>query len=111
MHIAMRASATVIALWTGAVSAQTAASLAGDYVCAYGCRLTDANPSIQIDGDVADCVNEFGGLFRGKVIGPGAVACFRKTGQLSRDGLTLVWDDGVVWKRHIVAKQLDRTPP
>jgi len=107
----LRLAAMGMALWATPVFAQSAAPLVGDYVCQYGCRLTDANPSVQIDGADAACMNEFGGLFRGKVLGPGAVACFRKIGRLSPDGLTLVWDDGVVWKRHIAAKQPDRTPP
>jgi ABC-type oligopeptide transport system substrate-binding subunit len=83
-----------------AAFAQSTSRLAGDYVCAYGCRLTDANPSIDVKGSEADCVNEYGGLFRGEAFGPDAVACFRKTGRLSPDGLTLTWSDGVIWKRH-----------
>jgi hypothetical protein len=43
--------------------------LTGDYVCATGCRLTDANPSIAVKGGEVDCVNEYGGLFQGKPIG------------------------------------------
>jgi len=82
------------------VPAQTASRLAGEWVCAYGCRLTDANPSVAVSGDEADCVNEYGGLFQGKVVAPGVVACFRKTGRLSADGLTITWSDGVIWKRH-----------
>jgi len=84
----------------GPVSAQPASRLAGDYVCVYGCRLTDANPSVTVKADEADCINEYGGLFQGKVMGPDVVACFRKTGRLSADGLTITWSDGVIWKRH-----------
>jgi hypothetical protein len=40
------------------------------------------------------------GLFHGKPLGSDGVACFRKTGRLSADGLTMTWSDGVVWKRH-----------
>lgn len=83
-----------------ASAAETSSRLTGDWVCAYGCRLTDANPSIVVKGDEADCTNEYGGLFQGRVLGPDAVACFRKTGQLSPDGLTLTWSDGVIWTRH-----------
>jgi hypothetical protein len=80
--------------------AQSASRLAGDYVCAYGCRQTDANPSIAVKGRAADCMNEYGGLFRGEGLGPDVVACFRKTGRLSPDGQTLTWSDGVIWRRH-----------
>jgi hypothetical protein len=93
------ASGLGVALVPPAAS-QSLSRLTGDYVCAYGCRLTDANPSIEIKGDEADCVNEYGGLFQGKALGGDGVACFRKTGRLSTDGLTITWSDGVIWKRH-----------
>jgi hypothetical protein len=81
-------------------ASQSLSRLTGDYVCAYGCRLTDASPSVRVrDGEV-ECVNEYGGLFQGKLIGADGVACFRKTGWLSADGLTITWSDGVIWKRH-----------
>jgi hypothetical protein len=81
-------------------ASQSLSRLTGDYVCAYGCRLTDANPSIGVKGGEAECVNEYGGLFHGKPLGADGVACFRKTGRLSADGLTITWSDGVIWKRH-----------
>jgi hypothetical protein len=92
--------ALAAALVASPASAQDASPLTGDYVCAYGCRLTDANPSIAIHGDDADCMNEFGGLYRGKLLSPTTIACFRKTGALGADGVTLTWSDGVIWKRH-----------
>ena len=81
-------------------ASQSLSRLTGDYVCAYGCRLTDANPSIGVKGSEVDCVNEYGGLFQGKRIGADGVACFHKTGRLSADGVTIIWSDGVIWKRH-----------
>ena len=81
-------------------ASQSLSRLTGDYVCAYGCRLTDANPSIRVKDAEVDCVNEYGGLFQGKLIGPNGVACFHKTGRLSADGVTIIWSDGVIWKRH-----------
>ena len=45
-------------------------------------------------------MNEYGGLFEGKILGPDSLACFRKTGRLSVDGRTLTWSDGVIWRRH-----------
>jgi hypothetical protein len=78
---------------------QSLSRLEGEYVCAYGCRLTDANPSIAIKGGEVDCMNEYGGLFEGRAIGADGVGCFRKTGRLSADGVTLTWSDGVIWKR------------
>jgi hypothetical protein len=72
----------------------------GEYVCAYGCRATDANPTLAVHGEEVDCMNEFGGLFRGKLLSPTAVACFRQTGALDPDGTTLRWSNGVIWKRH-----------
>ena len=81
-------------------ASQPLSRLTGDYVCAYGCRLTDANPSIGVKGSEVDCVNEYGGLFQGKLIGPNGVACFHKTGRVSADGVTIIWSDGVIWKRH-----------
>jgi hypothetical protein len=81
-------------------ASQSLSRFTGDYVCAYGCRLTDANPSITVKDGEADCVNEYGGLFKGKPLGADGVACFRKTGRLSADGVTITWSDGVIWKRH-----------
>jgi hypothetical protein len=84
-----------------AAAAPTPASLSGDYVCTYGCRLTDANPSVAVDGGAAICMNEFGGLFRGRVLSETSISCFNKVGVLASDGITLNWSDGVVWKRHL----------
>jgi hypothetical protein len=81
-------------------AAATGSPLDGEYVCAYGCRATDANPTLAVHGDEADCTNEFGGLFRGKLLSETAVACFRQTGVLGHDGITLKWSNGVIWKRH-----------
>jgi hypothetical protein len=86
--------------------AQSASLLSGAYVCAYGCRLTDAPPSIAIDGDKATCTNEYGGLFRGRLLADNVVSCFNKTGRLLEDGKTVRWDDGVIWQRH--ARPADR---
>ena len=65
--------------------AQSGSLLSGDYVCAYGCRLTDAPPSIAIDGDKATCTNEYGGLFHGRLLADDVLSCFNKTGRLSGD--------------------------
>ena len=75
------------------------ASIAGQYHCKSGCRLTDASPSVEIVGSVAKCMNELGGTFSGRVLSPNAVACFNKTGTLSKDGKTIEWSDGVIWAR------------
>ena len=95
--------ATVLALIANLppALAQSPASLSGDYVCTYGCRLTDANPNVAIDGAVAVCINEFGGIYRGRVLSETSISCFNKTGVLAADGVTLRWSDGVVWKRHL----------
>ena len=74
-------------------------SIAGEYHCRSGCRLTDAAPSVEIAGTVAQCMNELGGTFSGKVLSPTMIACFNKTGTLSKDGKTIEWSDGVVWAR------------
>jgi hypothetical protein len=79
--------------------AQGASSLSGEYECAYGCRLTDAAPTLAIDGDVAICTNELGGLFRGRLRPDGSIACFNKIGRPQGDGKTIVWDGGVVWRK------------
>ncbi len=81
--------------------AQSEPPISGDYVCAYGCRLTDANPSVAIHGDAADCINELGGIFHGRVISKTSISCFNKIGVLGNDGVTLRWSDGVIWKRHL----------
>lgn len=80
-------------------SAQGAGAMSGDYVCARGCRLTDAAPSVRIDAGDAVCVNEFGGLFRGRVLTANSIACFNKVGAMQSDGKTIRWDDGVIWIR------------
>jgi hypothetical protein len=75
-------------------------SIEGTYVCESGCRVTDAYPSIAIDGDKAICMNEFGGVFDGRVVSRTSVSCFNKLGALSDDGQTIRWGDGgVVWRR------------
>lgn len=74
-------------------------SIAGDYVCRSGCRLTDAPPSIRIEGHLAHCMNEFGGTFEGTLLDPATVACFNKIGRLSQDGATIVWSNGAIWGR------------
>jgi hypothetical protein len=79
--------------------AHGAGPLSGDYACIYGCRLTDAPPSIAVDGDNATCTNEYGGLFHGRLLADNVLSCFNKTGRLLGDGKTIRWDDGVIWKR------------
>jgi hypothetical protein len=78
---------------------EDAATLDGLYVCEAGCRVTDAAPSVQIEGDVALCTNELGGLFRGKRLSATTLACFNKIGALSADGAHIVWNSGMVWRR------------
>lgn len=70
-----------------------------DYLCVYGCRQTDANPRLEIDGTVARCWNEFGGLYVGEFRPPDQVACFRKVGRLINGGARIEWTDGVIWRR------------
>ncbi len=81
-------------------SAQCLTSFDGDYLCAYGCRATDANPRIEVAGQEARCWNELGGLFLGRLRPPDGIDCFRKLGTISCDGTTILWSDGVIWKRH-----------
>lgn len=73
---------------------------AADYVCVYGCRATDANPRLEIEGGVARCWNELGGLYVGEFIPPETLACFHKTGRLFESGARIEWSDGVLWRRH-----------
>ena len=80
-------------------SAESGRSFSGAYRCQYGCRFTDAAPSLEIAGNVARCVNELGGLYVGRVLGRNAIWCFNKRGSLSASGQTIRWSDGVVWKR------------
>jgi hypothetical protein len=94
----MQIAAALILLLSRAAAA--ASPLDGEYVCAYGCRATDANPTLAVHGDEVDCMNEFGGVFKGKLLSQASVACFRQTGVLGRDRATLTWTNGVIWKRH-----------
>ena len=91
------ASALILLLGCGAAAASP---LDGEYVCAYGCRASDANPTLAVHGDAVDCMNEFGGVFRGKLLSRTSLACLRQTGVLGNDGITLKWTNGVIWKRH-----------
>ena len=94
------AAAAAVLLAAGfAARAEGAEPLDGLYVCEAGCRVTDAAPSITIDGDVALCTNELGGLYRGKRLSATTIACFNKIGALSADGATIVWNSGMVWRR------------
>jgi hypothetical protein len=38
------------------VASQSPSRLTGDYVCTFGCRLTDANRCIIVNGGEAECV-------------------------------------------------------
>jgi hypothetical protein len=78
---------------------QGAASIAGVYLCQSGCRVTDAAPSIELDGDDAACMNELGGIYRGKLLSDGSLSCFNKIGKLSADGQTIHWSNGMIWRR------------
>ena len=97
--------AFVVILWLVAdaspASAQGLTFPSGDYECVYGCRLTDASPSVAIEGAVANCMNELGGIYRGRVLSRTSIACFNKVGVLASDGVTLRWSDGVIWRRHL----------
>ena len=73
--------------------------IAGEYVCVSGCLLTDAPPSVAIDGDIAHCMNEFGGTYTGTRLTDRSISCFNKTGILSTDGLSILWSNGAVWTR------------
>ena len=68
-------------------------------MCDYGCRLTDAAPSVEVNGAAATCTNELGGIYYGKVLTANSIFCFTKVGTLLEDGKTIRWDDGVIWKR------------
>ena len=92
---------TGLSLIGAAVPALAASTspIAGDYVCSSGCLLTDAPPSVAIDGDIAHCMNEFGGTFTGKRLTDRSISCFNRTGVLSRDGRSILWSNGAVWTR------------
>jgi hypothetical protein len=79
--------------------AQNNGSIAGVYVCQYGCRVTDAYPSVEINGNDATCISELGGIYHGRRLTSRSISCFNKIGALSADGKTILWDNGVVWKR------------
>ena len=74
-------------------------AIAGDYLCASGCRLTDAPPSVEIIGQEAHCMSELGGIYYGRLLTDRSVSCFNKTGALSDDGTRILWSDGAIWKR------------
>ena len=97
--IAPRAALLLMLAAVPAAAAETAPP-AADYVCAYGCRVTDANPRLEIEGGVARCWNELGGLYVGEFHPPDSLSCFRKTGRIRDGGARIEWSDGVVWRRH-----------
>jgi hypothetical protein len=72
---------------------------AADYICALGCRQTDANPRLEIEGTVARCWNEIGGLYVGEYHPPYSISCFHKSGRILGDGARIEWSDGVLWRR------------
>ena len=80
-------------------AADCAASPAGDYVCAYGCRPTDANPRIEVDGGEARCWNELGGLFVGVAAAPRRGRLFPQ----DRNALLRRLDDPMERRRHLEA--------
>jgi hypothetical protein len=83
--------------------------LTGDFVCAYGCRPTDANPSVRVKNGEADCVNGYSGIFRGKPLGADGVACPRKTGRLSADGL-MRWRSPIVDRSYAAMSLVSARP-
>jgi hypothetical protein len=83
----------------GSAVAQGADAMSGEYMCSYGCRVTDAAPSVKIDREAAICTNELGGIFYGRVLTETSITCFNKTGALSPDRKTIRWDGGMVWTR------------
>ncbi len=91
--------ALLLFLTANAAAAETAPP-AADYACAYGCRPTDASPRLEIEGNVARCWNELGGLYVGEFRPPDSIACFRKTGRILDGGARIEWSDGVLWRRH-----------
>ena len=82
-----------------ATPAQAGDPIAGIWRCASGCRVTDANPSIETSCAAAQCLNEFGGIFRGARLSGASVACFNQVGTLSEDGAEVRWSGGMVWRR------------
>jgi hypothetical protein len=92
-------AALLFAAFACPAMAQSSRSIAGIYICQAGCRITDANPGVEIHGNVANCMNELGGIYRGKVLTKNSIACFNKVGALSEDGKTIRWDSGMVWRR------------
>jgi len=100
-HALRLAFAAAALAWV--VPAKAASALDGEYVCVYGCRPTDANPTVSVRGDEADCVDELGGLFKGQRLSENAVSCFRQTGVLGPDGQTITWSNGVIWRRRAAA--------
>ena len=81
------------------IRAADVSPIAGEYRCVSGCLLTDAPPSVAIDGDIAHCMNEFGGTFTGRRLTERSISCFNKTGTLSQDGRSILWSNGAVWTR------------
>ena len=71
----------------------------GNYLCVSDCRLTDAPPSIEIEGSTALCRSELGGIYTGRLLTDRSVSCFNTTGTLSDDGTQVLWSNGAVWKR------------
>ena len=91
--------AMLFCLAAGLAAAQTAPP-AADYVCVYGCRATDASPRLEIEGGVARCWSELGGLYVGEYHPPDGVSCFHKAGRILDGGARIEWSDGVRWQRH-----------
>jgi hypothetical protein len=89
----------LLAVCVSAGLAQDAKSMSGEYACTYGCRPTDAPPTLRIDGEAAICTNELGGIFYGRLLDSRTISCFNKNGALAADGRTIHWDGGVVWTR------------
>ncbi len=108
----LRGLVTAVSLVAATSSGAAQSSIAGDYECAYGCRVTDAAPSVEIDEAAANWgMNELGGdLSR-----PGArEQCdllLQQGGTLLNDGVTLQWADGVIWKRHRMPVALSKRAP
>ncbi len=72
----------------------------GAWQCNQLCQNSNRVATISADRSDVECKNERGDLWKGQLISNRAFNCFNTLATLSDDGETIVWSNGVVWRRN-----------
>ena len=74
--------------------------ISGAWQCNQLCQAANRVATISANQSDIECKNERGDLWRGTRVSSRAFNCFNTLATLSDDGETIVWSNGVVWRRN-----------